>query len=122
MALTMGHDPLSFLIQKAGHFTEYLILALLIYRALRWTFARWPGRHVFLATLLACALWAASDEWHQSFVPQRTPHLRDVFIDTAGALTALALVWWFGYRRQQAGQAGGAAQAPQQAGAPHPAH
>ena len=61
-------DPLADLIFKKGaHFTVYAVLAVLWLRALppvRWV---WP-----LAWALT-VLYAASDEWHQSFVPGRLP-------------------------------------------------
>ena len=41
-------------------------------------------------TLLLVFLYAASDEFHQIFVPTRTPLVSDVFIDTAGGAIGLA--------------------------------
>ena len=38
-------------------------------------------------------LFAVSDEWHQSFVPDRTGRLDDVVTDAIGALAGLALAW-----------------------------
>ncbi|MDI1321017.1 MAG: VanZ family protein, partial [bacterium] len=43
-----------------------------------------------LALLLA-AVYAATDEFHQSFVPGRTASLGDVLIDITGAFVALAV-------------------------------
>ncbi len=81
---TIAH--LHFLIRKAGHLTEYAILALLLLRAIGG-----PGfRPLFWALAIATA-YAATDEFHQSFVPGRTATVSDVLIDAAGALTALAL-------------------------------
>ncbi len=87
-----------FIIRKAGHFTEYAILALLILRALR----RSQPERSFLQTaaiaLLVATAYAATDEYHQSFVPGRTAAVGDVLIDGAGAVTALALA--AGWRRR----------------------
>ena len=59
-------------VRKLGHWSEYFILALLLMRALT---AQFPMRvdrsHVFWSMVLA-TLYAASDEWHQSFVPSRS--------------------------------------------------
>jgi len=33
------------------------------------------------------------DEFHQSFVPLQTPSLRDVALDTTGALFSIVLIW-----------------------------
>ena len=38
-------------------------------------------------------LYAASDEFHQSFVPTRTPLVSDVLIDTAGGAIGLLALW-----------------------------
>jgi VanZ family protein len=46
---------------------------------------------VFGAVLLGCALFAASDEFHQTFVKSRTPSVRDVFLDVGGALLGLLI-------------------------------
>jgi VanZ family protein len=39
------------------------------------------------------AAYAATDEWHQSFVPSRTADLGDVLIDSTGAAIGLMLVF-----------------------------
>jgi VanZ family protein len=46
---------------------------------------------LFGAVLLASALFAASDEFHQSFVKSRTPSVRDVLLDVAGAFLGLLI-------------------------------
>lgn len=71
-----------------AHFLEYALLAVLLMAAL--SFGRsWSG-----AALLAIALASAfgiTDEFHQAFVPLRTPDIRDWLVDTSGAaLGALA--------------------------------
>jgi VanZ family protein len=91
-------DRLHFLIRKAGHLTEYAVLALLLRRAL----AR-PGLKALGLALLITAVYAASDEFHQSFVPGRTASVDDVLIDTTGALLALTTVEvWRRWRRNPA--------------------
>jgi VanZ family protein len=47
---------------------------------------------IFNAVLLGCALFAASDEFHQTFVKSRTPSVRDVLLDIGGALLGLLIV------------------------------
>ena len=46
---------------------------------------------LFVATLLGCAAFAVGDEFHQSFVPSRTPSVMDVLIDICGALVGVAI-------------------------------
>ncbi|MEY2543695.1 MAG: hypothetical protein QOE81_1156, partial [Verrucomicrobiota bacterium] len=89
-------------IRKLGHLTEYAVLAMLLWRALRGG-TRWQMKMsiLFLVAVLACAIFAASDEFHQSFVPSRTSSPQDVMIDICGALLGLAVCWMFATRRRQ---------------------
>ncbi len=82
--------------RKCGHLSEYAILALLLWRAIHrpaksaarpW---KWDEAGLALAMVFA---YAASDEFHQIFVPTRTPLVTDVLIDTTGGALALT-VWW----------------------------
>jgi VanZ family protein len=93
-------DQIQFAIRKLGHLTEYAILAMLLWRALRGG-VRWPMKMslLFLVAALASAIFAASDEFHQSFVPSRTGSPNDVMIDICGALAGLAICWMFARRR-----------------------
>jgi VanZ family protein len=52
-----------------------------------------------LSTFLAAAAFAASDEYHQSFVPSRTASAHDVMIDCIGAFAAVLLCWIFARAR-----------------------
>jgi VanZ family protein len=79
-------------IRKCAHVTEYAILALLLWRALRSVpVLRTKMSILFGAVLLGCAVFAASDEFHQTFINSRTPSVRDVFLDVAGALVGLLI-------------------------------
>jgi VanZ family protein len=77
-------------IRKLAHFTEYLILSLLLYRALR-SERGWNLRAALLALVLA-ALYAMVDEVHQGFVPGRTPAATDCLIDISGAAAGQGLL------------------------------
>jgi len=89
-----------FFVRKAGHLSEYAILAILLWRALR-SGVRWQMKMsiLFFVAVLACAIFAASDEFHQSFVPSRTSSPHDVMIDICGALLGLAICWMFARRK-----------------------
>jgi VanZ family protein len=82
-------------LRKFGHFTEYAILAGLLWPALRGTFTALSRRLVSASTFVIAATFAASDEFHQSFVPSRTSSVHDVMIDCLGALFAVALCTLF---------------------------
>jgi VanZ family protein len=86
-------DRIHGLIRKLSHVTEYGIFTLLLYRAFAGAkpFA-WRPR-LATACVLAAAVYAVIDEFHQSFVPGRGPSLVDSAIDTAGALVAMLAVY-----------------------------
>ena len=69
-------------LRKLAHLAEYAILGALLVRAVRR-----PGLAVALA-----ALYAVTDEVHQTFVEGRVGAPLDVGIDTLGALAGV-LVW-----------------------------
>jgi VanZ family protein len=88
-------DWIHFFIRKAGHFTVYAILALLLFRAFRsGAGARWRWRWALFSLLLAF-LYALLDEYHQTFTLHRTGSLYDSLIDASGAVTTLVLFWFF---------------------------
>jgi hypothetical protein len=84
-------------VRKAAHVTEYAILAALLLRALQGGEARQVLRSVVAALLLA-AIYAALDEFHQSFVVSRTASPIDVMIDICGAIFGLTVYWLFSQR------------------------
>ena len=82
-------DPLADLIFKKGaHFTVYAVLAVLFRRALP------SHRWMWVLAWVLTVLYAASDEWHQSFVPGRHPLETDILIDACGAAAGLLILWW----------------------------
>jgi VanZ family protein len=84
---------LDFSIKKLGHALGYGLLALAHLRGL-------GGKRPWLAWMMAVA-YAASDEFHQSFVPGRGPSVWDVLLfDNLGALAGL----WAGSRLRKRNQ------------------
>lgn len=79
---------------KLIHFFIYTIFAFAIFRAVRYQ-QRFPllAKHSYLTTFIVVALYAASDEVHQYFVPNRSCSLFDWFADCLGAITYLAFNW-----------------------------
>ena len=76
-----------FAIVKGWHFAEFVILTLLTVAAWKW----WRGNITawsIVGAMLLCIAFAASDEWHQSFIPDRFGTIQDVVIDSLGVLTA----------------------------------
>lgn len=75
-----------FIIRKLAHLTEYFILYLLIIRSIN--YEKFKYENLYIA-LIYVFLYAASDEVHQAFIPNRGPAFRDVLIDTSGGLVAM---------------------------------
>ena len=78
-------------VRKCAHLTEYAILAALLYRAFRQNQQR-VGR-AFAVSFFIAAVYAALDEFHQSFVASRTASPWDVLIDCVGALASVVIYW-----------------------------
>ncbi len=75
-------STVTFCLRKAAHMAAYFILTAL----LLWAVRKWPSpRRPVLWVVPACAVLAALDEFHQTFVPGRSGQLRDVLIDLTGA-------------------------------------
>ncbi len=86
------HTPL----RKGAHFSEYALLAILWVAPLGFFLKK--GR-IGIACLI-CIIYACMDELHQVFIPGRDGNLRDVLIDTSGALAGL-FVWYLLYGRRR---------------------
>jgi VanZ family protein len=98
---TQGLDSIHTVIRKAGHVVEYFILGLLLFRSFRGgSISSWNWRWPFFAVIVV-VLWAASDEFHQSFVSTRTASVVDVGMDIAGGIFAQFVgALWHRYRRK----------------------
>jgi len=83
-----------FLIRKAGHLTEYFILAVLAARAFRTSSRELLHTRWFLASLLLVVAYSLFDEFRQSFVSTRSASIYDSMIDSTGGLLGLIFVWW----------------------------
>lgn len=93
---------LSFLVRKAAHMGIYFILTALLLYGL-WRIGTAP-RPAMASAVGLCALLAALDEFHQTFVPGRDGKLSDVLIDLSGGVCFL-LFWWLAsaiWRRRKA--------------------
>lgn len=91
-------------LRKCGHVFEYAVLSLLVGRGLLSVFMHW-GRHhatrrvmlrVWQAGVVISTLYAATDEFHQLFVPKRTGYGWDVLVDALSATVALGI--WYIWR------------------------
>ena len=97
------------LVRKAGHLTEYAILAAFAARAFRSSSIELLRRRWFLTALILVVVYALSDEFHQSFVPTRGASLYDSLIDSVGGFVGLVIVWWWHRRTSRKKQVPGQA-------------
>ncbi len=85
-------------VRKGAHLSEYAVLALLLWRARAKSLTKaptpwdWP---LASQTILLVMLYAASDEFHQRFVPTRQASVADVLIDTCGGILGLTCLFAF---------------------------
>ncbi len=81
---------------SAGHALGYFLLALSYRRAFS------PlARRASLTALGASALFALSDEFHQSFVPGRSVSAADLAVDLLAAAAALLAAHWLAHRKKK---------------------
>ncbi len=105
---TLSHQPTlpypkdvdAVVISTLGHLSVYAVLGALVWWALGGIGVD-GWRRAVLAIAVA-ALYGVTDEWHQSFVPGRTPDPRDLLADTTGATVAVLVVTWLSRRGSQA--------------------
>ena len=81
----------SFWVRKLAHVSIYFLLGFVLYLAL--PTRRWGMGKSFLLAVGICAVYALGDEWHQLFVLGRSAELRDIILDSMGALGGILLGW-----------------------------
>jgi VanZ family protein len=80
-------------LRKTGHFVGYGLLGLTWLRAWRMTLAAGSFLRDALLAMAGTVLVASADEWHQTYLPNRTGRWQDVALDSSGAVVLLAGVW-----------------------------
>ena len=104
LIFTLSHQPTlpyppdvdAMVISTLGHVTVYAVLAALVWWALGGSGVAGGWRAVL--SVAVAVLYGITDEWHQSFVPGRTPDARDVVADLTGAVLAMMVVAWLARR------------------------
>jgi VanZ family protein len=99
-------EELHHYIRKTGHFVGYGLVCLSFLRAWLLTLARRGGVSAWawrlqscIAAILSTATIASLDEWHQTYLPNRTGQVSDVLLDTCGATVLCLLIWLLFWRR-----------------------
>lgn len=90
-----GWAPPEVLVRKAAHFTLYFVLGVLLILTIRTSSvaATVVWRRAILAAILIAALYAISDELHQTLVGGRSGQVSDVLLDTIAAAVGVVVVW-----------------------------
>ncbi len=78
-----GLEISSFVIRKMAHFCEFALLSALLSNAI---FATFEKRKSAFCAFIITSLYGVTDEIHQIFSDGRACQIRDVLIDSAGAL------------------------------------
>ena len=84
-----GQAVFESVLRTIAHGASYFILAILVSLA----FAKSQVRDIrnMILTIIICAIYAASDEIHQAFVPGRASEWIDFLVDVAGAIVGILL-------------------------------
>ena len=75
-------DKIEDVIRKIAHFSIYALVGFLL-MALFSTYSI-NEKNKIIYTLIIGAIYATSDEFHQSFIPGRSGQVSDIFLDTLG--------------------------------------
>lgn len=85
--LDVSIETLNHFIRKSAHFLVYFGLGFLLKNA--YQVSGYINIKGSVYALIVSVLYAISDEVHQMFVPGRGPGIKDVFIDSIGALAGI---------------------------------
>lgn len=77
-------------VRKCAHASEYALLGALVLLT-ACTYANMSPKTVAAAVIIS-VLYAASDEFHQRFVPGRSCQFTDVLIDSAGVMVGVGFI------------------------------
>ena len=86
---------------KQGHGIGYAGLAVTVSRAMAGGLANGATLPAAAAAWTIATAYAATDEWHQSFVPGRSSDVNDWYADAIGALAGAGACWAWGIIRSR---------------------
>ncbi len=77
----------SLIIRKLAHFMLYFILGMLTIVNFKIT------KESIGTAILICVIYAFTDEIHQMFIDNRSGEVRDIIIDSLGAISSILLIY-----------------------------
>ncbi len=92
-------EGMQLFVRKGAHMGEYAMLAMLL--AVHLGCYPIPKKRALLLALLLAACYAATDEFHQVFVPGRAGRAADVCIDSIGGLAGIFAVFLFWKKKRE---------------------
>lgn len=78
-------------VDKLFHFVEYFILGALLVRAFANSSDKSNFKLILLLSMLIASAYGILDEFHQRFVPERSPEIFDIFSDIIGSFLGALL-------------------------------
>lgn len=93
-------EDFSFLVRKSAHFAIYCVLGILA-ASNTLLYDRLSIRAKPVVSQIFCVLYSVSDEIHQIFIDGRAGQIRDVFIDSVGALLGIIFVYLLYVNRER---------------------
>lgn len=79
-----------YVVRKGAHFSVYALLGAFSFGFVS-SYQNLKRRQSVIIALVFSVLYAASDEWHQTFIPGRAGVFTDVLYDGAGAVTGILI-------------------------------
>ncbi len=93
IAPSVDQQLLTFLVRKGAHIFAYFVLGILTFNALRRiNLSRFKFNRPAVLSIIVCALYAASDEFHQLFISGRSGEIRDIMIDSCAAMVGVFII------------------------------
>ena len=93
IAPSIDQQLLTFLVRKGAHIFAYFVLGILAFNALwRVDLSKFKFNRPTVLSIIVCALYAASDEFHQLFISGRSGEIRDIMIDSCAAMVGIFII------------------------------
>ena len=93
IAPSVDQQLLTFLVRKGAHIFAYFVLGILTFNALwRVDLSKFKFNYPPRLSIIVCALYAVSDEFHQLFVSGRSGEIRDIIIDSCAATVGVFII------------------------------
>ena len=93
IAPSIDQQLLTVLVRKGAHIFAYFVLGILTFNALwRVDLSKFKFNRPAMLSIIVCALYAVSDEFHQLFVSGRSGEIRDIIIDSCAATVGVFII------------------------------